>query len=107
MPKFATESKYLKWQELDGNDWVVTIDHVTQEVLEKDGKKDKKWVVYFKELEKGLALNATNGKTISKVVGTDEMNDWPGHKITLHVKDDIEYQGDLVSGIRVRPKKPL
>ena len=39
MPKFATESKYLKWQELDGNDWVVTIDHVTQEVLEKDEKR--------------------------------------------------------------------
>lgn len=107
MPKFSTDSKYLKYQELDGQDWIVTIDHVTQEILEKDNKKDKKWVLYFKELEKGLALNATNGNTLIKILGTDEMNDWAGKRVALYVKDDIEFGGELVSGIRVRPKLPL
>lgn len=106
MAKFATDSKYLKHQELDGQDWVVTIDRVAQEILENNGEKQKKWVVYFKELEKGLALNSTNGKTLCKILGTDEMNDWTGQKITLYVKDDVEFQGELVSAIRVRPKRP-
>lgn len=107
MPKFSTDSKYLKYQELDGQEWVVTIARVAQEVLEKDGKKEKKWVLYFQELDKGLALNATNGKTLVKILGTDEMNDWTGKRITLYVKDDIEFGGELVSGIRVRPKLPM
>lgn len=107
MAKFSTDSKYLKHQELDGQDWVVTIDRVTQEMMEKGEKKEKKWVLYFKEMDKGMALNATNGKTLIKILGTDEMNDWIGKRITLYVKDDIEFNGELVSGIRVRPKLPL
>ena len=106
MPRFTTESKHLKWQDLEGRDWVLTIDRVAQEVLEKDGKRDKKWILYFKELDKGLALNATNGKTLIKLFNTDEMNSWVSKRITLGVKDDIEYGGELVSGIRIRPKLP-
>ena len=106
MPRFTTETKYLKHQELEGQDWVVTIDRVAQEVLEKDGKKDKKWILYFKGIDKGLALNATNGKTLIKIFGTDEMNNWIGRRCTLYCKDDIEFGGELVSGIRIRPKLP-
>lgn len=107
MPKFYTESKYLKHEELEDKDWVVTIDRVAQEVLENNGEKQKKWILYFKEIEKGLVLNATNGKTLIKILGTDEMNDWVGQRITLYVKDDVEWQGELRSAIRIRPKRPL
>lgn len=107
MPKFATDSKWLKWQELDGQDWVLTIASFKQENLGQGDKQEMKWVLYFKEMPKGFALNATNGKTISKILGSDEMNDWVGKRITLYSKDDIEYAGELVNGIRVRPKAPL
>ena len=107
MPKFATEGKYLKWQELEEKDWVLTIDRVAQETLENQGTKQKKWVVYFREMDKGLALNSTNGKTIVKVLGTDEMDEWVGQRITLYVKDDVEFGGEIVSAIRIRPKRPL
>jgi len=107
MAKFTTDTKYLKHQELDGQDWVLTIKSYKQEVLEKDKNSQKKWVVYFNEVDKGLALNSTNGKTICKVLGTDDMDKWIGQKITLYTKDDIEFGGDIVSGIRVRPTKPL
>lgn len=107
MPKFSTESKYLKYQDLEQKDVVVTIQRVAQEILENQGQKQKKWVLYFNELEKGLALNSTNGKTLIKILGTDEMNDWVGQRITLYEKDDVEFQGELVSAIRVRPKKPM
>jgi hypothetical protein len=104
--KFCTESKYLKYQELpEGQDTIATIAGYKQEVLENNGEKQKKWVLYFHELDKGLALNATNGKTICKVLGTDDMDAWVDRKIALYVKDDVEFGGELVSAIRVRPKK--
>lgn len=106
MPKFATDGKYLKHQELagDGADTHVTIRGFDQETLENNGSKQKKWVLYFNELDKGLALNATNGKTVCKMFG-DEMTDWIGKKIALYVKDDVEFGGEMVSAIRIRPKK--
>lgn len=106
MAKFSTDGKYLKHQELtDGQDLVVTVSGYSQETLENNGQKQKKWVVHFKELEKGLALNATNGKTLCKILGSDDMDMWLGQKIALYVKDDVEFGGELVSAIRVRPKK--
>lgn len=106
MPKFATEGKYLKYQELDSKDWTFTIKEFAKENLGKDGEHEMKWILYFEEMEKGLALNATNGKTICKLYG-DEMDEWVGKRVTLYAKDDIEFGGELVSGIRVRPKKPV
>lgn len=106
MPKFATDGKYMKWQELpEGQDLVLTIrSHKQTEFEGKNGQEEKKWVLFFEEVDKGLALNATNGKTLCKLYG-DEMDDWIGHKIALYTKDDVEYAGELVSAIRVRPKK--
>ncbi len=107
MPKFSTESKYLKHTDLpEGEDTIVTIKSFRQEDMEKGEVKQKKWVIYFEEMEKGLALNSTNGKTLCKILGSEEMNDWKGRKIALYTKDDIEYAGELVSGIRVRPRLP-
>ena len=105
MPKFATEGKYLKHQELaTDQDTIVTIRGYQKDKLEKDGKVDTKWILLFNELDKGLALNATNGKTLCKLFG-DEMDDWTGNKIALYIKDDVEFGGEMVSAIRVRPKK--
>lgn len=106
MPKFSTESKYLKYTDLpDDQDSIVTIKAYAREELENKGKTQEKWVLTFAELKKPLALNATNGKAVCKALGTEEIADWVGQKIALYVKDDIEYEGDVVSGIRVRPKK--
>lgn len=105
MAKFSTDGKFLKHQELPDGDTVVTITGYSKEELkDKEGKIDKKWVLTFDEIEKGLALNATNGKTICKLYG-DEMDDWLGKRIALYVKDDVEMAGEMVSAIRVRNKK--
>jgi hypothetical protein len=34
------------------------------------------------------------------------MDAWTGRKIALYIKDDVEFQGDVVSAIRVRPTLP-
>lgn len=108
MAKFSTESKHLKYQDLEGRDVVLTIKSYQKETLKgKDGSEQKKWCLHWKEENwKPLALNATNGAMITKVLGTDDMDEWIGKKITLYEKDDVEMGGEIVSGIRVRSKKP-
>ena len=102
------ESRYLKHQDLNGADMVLTIARVTrEEIQDKDGTSKKKFILYFKELEKGLVLNTTNMNTLYAVLKTDESDEWIGKRITLYEKDDIEMGGEIKSGIRVRPKAPL
>ena len=40
----------------------------------------------FLETEKLMAVNKTNARTISKVVGSKLMELWPGTKIVLHMR---------------------
>lgn len=104
MAKLPTgSSDFLKHTDLpEDSDTVMTIKQFLEKEL-PDGKTQ--WVVYFDETGKGLGLNATNRKSLIKACGTDEMNDMVGKRVALFVKDDIEFQGEIVSGIRVRPKK--
>ncbi len=105
--KVFTESKYLKHQELDGQDWVVTISDVErQSIKNNEGKDESKFVLFFKEHPKGMILNSTNMKVISNLLKSDESEEWKGKRITLYVKDDIEMGGKIMSGLRVRAKLP-
>ena len=106
--KVFTESKYLKHQELNGQDWVVTIDRVErQEIKNMDSNAmEKKFVLFFKELEKGMILNKTNMNILYALFNSDESDDWVGKRITLYTKDDIEMGGEIMSGLRIRSKHP-
>ena len=102
------ESKYLKHQDLNGADTVVTIKDVTrEEIKEKDGTSKKKFIVYFREMEKGLVLNTTNMNMLYSLLKSDDSDEWIGKRITLYEKDDIEMGGEIKSGIRIRGKLPL
>jgi hypothetical protein len=68
------------------------------------GRKSKKPVVYFQEIEKGFALNATNGKTIAALYG-NHVEKWAGKKITLY-KSTTTFGSEQMECIRVRPKAP-
>lgn len=106
MPKFTVETKYLSHTDIsDVTDTIVTIKDFQQETLGMGAQAQEKWVLYFRENKKGLALNKTNGKILVKMLG-EEMDEWVGQKIALYVKDDVEYQGDIVSAIRIRLTKP-
>jgi hypothetical protein len=106
--KVYTESRYIKHQDLADQDWVVTIKDVTREEIKgQDNQPKKKFVLHFQELEKGLILNTTNMNILYKILGSDDSEDWIGKRITLYCKDDIEMGGEIVSGVRVRPKLPL
>ena len=110
MAKFSTDGKYLTHTDLDdinpSGDGIVTIRSYQSELLEKGETKQKKWVLYFDNLDKGLALNATNGKCLCKLLASDDMDTWVGKSVSLYVKDDVEFAGEIVSAIRVRPRLP-
>lgn len=94
-------SKWLKASDLDEDGLAVTIKTID---VEKMNDGEEKAVVYFKEISKGLALNKTNAKSISKLYG-DDTDDWEGKKITIF-PSECDFKGETVDCIRVKTKAP-
>ena len=92
----ASESKYLKSADLQGQAVQVTIDKYSHEELEEqDGTKKQKWVVWFKGKDKGLVLNVTNANTLGELFEDSEAA--KGKDIVL-----FSVQTPMGAGIRVR-----
>lgn len=90
----------------EGKDMVLTIKMVLVEpVTSSDGKAEDCTVIKWHEDAKPMILNKTNAKTISKLIGSPYIEDWPGNKVQLYVAK-VKAFGDLVDALRVRPKKP-
>jgi hypothetical protein len=68
------------------------------------GRKSKKPHVKFRGYSKRLALNKTNGKTISRLYGKDTA-EWEGEWISLYATT-VEYDGEVRDCIRIRPERP-
>jgi hypothetical protein len=99
----AFPSTYLKATELEG-DTTYTIKGIEMETLGKGEDADTKPVVYFQEVDLGLALNKTNANTISGLYGP-ETNEWIGKQITLFATE-VDFQGKQTLAIRVRMRAP-
>lgn len=107
--KKLTNPDYLGAYALQpGQELIVTIKSVSNEVVTgTDGKKETCSVMYFMEDVKPLVLNATNSKTITKLLKTPYIEYWRGKKIQLYVECGIKAFGDIVDAIRVRPFLPV
>ena len=101
-------SKFLKKEDV-GEGVLVTITALTQENVAKEGvDPDLKFALHFKEFEKPLVLNSTNGQIIAQITGESDNieKSWVGHKIVLYEDPNVSFGGKLVGGIRVRAPKP-
>lgn len=67
-------------------------------------KKERKPVAYFNETEKGLVLNKTNSFVVAELTGSDDTDDWPGHRIAIY-RTEVAFAGDMVDTIRVQKRK--
>lgn len=107
--KKLTNPDYLGSYALNpGEDLIVTIKSVANEVVTgTDGKKETCSVMHFAENVKPMILNATNSKTITKLLKTPYIEEWSGRKIQLYVEQGIKAFGDIVDALRVRPFLPL
>ena len=92
-----------------GEEKPLTIKTVCQEEVTNPAEPDKKEsciVARFEQPEKPLILNKTNCKTIEKLSGTPDIEQWPGIGIILCVQRVMAF-GELVEAVRVRPVKPF
>lgn len=101
----AYPTKYLSAEDLGDKDITLTIESVELETIGQGAKATDKLVIGFKGAKKSFVVNKTNANTISKVLGSDETDDWIGQRITIGPRE-VEFQGDMVMSIRVSLKRP-
>lgn len=105
MPKITEmlPSSYLKQSDFTEEGFIVTIKLIKHENLanEKDAP-DFKYVVYFKEFEKGLVLNTTNINGLAKACNSEDTDDWVGKEIIVFVDPNVGYGGQITGGLRVK-----
>ena len=101
------DSKFLTKEDCEPDVLIVTIvgwDNV--DVSLESGPPKMKYTLNFKEVDKPLVLNNTNGQRIAALTGKDEFDDWIGSKITLFNDRSVSFGGKLTGGIRVLMPQP-
>jgi hypothetical protein len=96
-------SKFVAAGDLMGQDVSVVVSSVTIEEVGADA--EKRPVVHFQGMQKGMVLNRTNAKRIATMYGP-EVESWVGRPVTLY-PSETEYSGETVPCIRVRPAPPM
>lgn len=104
MPKVSDMivSKFLRKEDFD-EDRVMTIRGVKLEDMPGDDGQQK-WVLYFREEQKGMALNVTTIRVLEKAFGDDSDN-WVGKKVKVYVDPNVSFGGRVVGGLRLMPPK--
>jgi hypothetical protein len=92
-------SKYLKKEDFD-EDQVCTIKDCKLEEISQQG--ETKWILYFREHQKGLVLNTTTIRVLEQAFG-DNSDDWNGKRVKVYVDPNVSFQGRVVGGLRLRP----
>ena len=107
--KVVSDPNYLGEADFnEGEEKVATIARVARdEVIQTAEGKSKKAVVHFREPLKPMILNVARSKAIEKVAGSPYFEDWVDLKIQLYIEHGIKAFGDVVSAVRVRPRKPV
>lgn len=111
------EKKYYRYQDYfksflggwsfeDGDKTLTIKSYGEESMFDRDsGGKKKGLCIHFAEMELPMVLNVTNAETISKVVGSDKMDDWIGHKVIVG-QEKVRAFGKESYAIRVRNRKP-
>jgi hypothetical protein len=102
MPKVSEMivSKFLRKEDID-DDLIVTCKNVALEDMPGEAG-EQRWVLMFRELPKGLVLNATTIRVLAKAYG-DDTESWKGQKVSLYVDPNVSFRGQVVGGLRLRP----
>jgi len=104
MPKVSDMivSKFLRKEDFD-EDRVMTIRGVKLEDMPGDDGQQK-WVLYFREEAKGMALNVTSIRVLEKAFG-DDSDLWIGKKVKVYVDPNVSFGGKVVGGLRLMPPR--
>ena len=101
------ESRYLKKEDV-GQGKLVTITELEQQnVAMDDQPSEMKWIIHFREFDKGMVLNWTNIQLLSKAVGSEETADWLGKQVVVYEDPNVGFGGKMVGGIRIREVRKI
>lgn len=95
----AFPSNYLKASDLKGDEKIVTIAGVDFEEVGRE--RERKAVVHFQGLDKGMVLNKTNARKITEIAGSAITEEWEGVQIRLY-PTETEFGGETVECIRIK-----
>jgi hypothetical protein len=100
-------SRFLSASDLKGKTVHATIDKISVEEFENDGRKQTKPVITFREKNlKPLVTNKTNFAIIAKLHG-ENTDSWSGQKIGLHM-ELVSFKGKVTESVRVtQPSQEL
>lgn len=108
--KKLQDNNYVGEWIFDGTDKdiIVTIKSIAREdvFLPEANTTEKDRVISFVEIPQKFICNTTNAKRISKVVGSEYIEDWVGKRIALYFDKTVKFGRETVGGIRVRPTAP-
>lgn len=94
--------RYATGDDLKGKPVTLTIAKVQPEEMRPGGAAPvTKWVVYFKEAQRGVILSRTLAMQIAEALGDDDTDHWPGKRITLYPQP-LTVAGRRVTAIRAR-----
>src|SRR5258708_653968 len=98
-----SKSRFLKKEDVDPP-IDVTVTAVTHENVAMQGEKpDMVYVLWLKEVEKGLILNVTNGQFLEAITGSEYGDKWIGHKIQLWNDQSVRNpRTGKIGGVRIR-----
>lgn len=97
-------SAYLKADDVTETGTVLTVKALTEQEFDKNGSKEKKWVLEFVEIPKKLTLNKTNMKTMfGHYADTDH---WIGKPFIFQAREVQDPSGKMVMSVRVSLRKP-
>jgi len=97
-------SKYLTQHDVEPP-VVVTFQAYREENVAQDGENaDPKYIFKFRELDKPLVMNFTNGSLVESILGTDDFDQWMGKEVVLYRDPTISFGGRITGGIRIRAK---
>jgi len=105
MPKVSEmiQSKFLRKEDFD-EDRILTIKGVKLEDMPGD-QGDQKWVLYFREEPKGMALNVTTIRVLEQAFG-DDSDKWIGNRVKVYVDPNVRFGKESVEGLRISPSPP-
>jgi hypothetical protein len=95
-------SRFLRAVDLHGKPRVITIEKVEHEVFKDDGTEVTKAVLHLKEKgTRPVVINKTNATMLVALTGSDDDEDWAGHRIELRSEKVRSKGGKIVDSIRV------
>ena len=95
-------SKFLTKNDVQPDKLVTISGYKQMNVAMESDSPEEKYVLTFREFEKPLVLNMTNGQLIAAIVGSEDFDDWIGKRIVLYNDKNVSFGGRLTGGIRVR-----